>query len=158
MTRSKRSKSLSNLPRDWILPSDSTTNTRRNSRRRSLPALSLFSPASEDQIQAACVEWFRHAHPSKAGLLFSIPNGARTSFSVARRLVKTGLVKGVPDLFLAVANKTNHGLFIEMKKSGAYAKPHQREKMNELREQGYFVDICKSVDDFISLVQAYLAS
>lgn len=129
----------------------------KNSRRNSLNKSAHTYQPSEDDIQEACVNWFRLQYKTHSGLLFSVPNGARTSISVARRLVRTGLLKGVPDLFLAVSRGVYHGLFIEMKRPDNYAKPHQREKIAELEAQGYLVMICKSLEEFMRVIEFYFS-
>jgi hypothetical protein len=77
---------------------------RKPQERRKRPSAPTPRPApSEHAEQAALVAWADgHAGRLPAlGLLLAIPNGARTSMSVARRLKAEGLRKGCPDLFLA---------------------------------------------------------
>ena len=58
---------------------------------------------------------------------------------------------------LAVPRGQWAGLFIEMKRPGEYPNAEQRERIAELRAQGYRVEVCKSVEEFIQLVSSYLA-
>lgn len=146
---------LSGIPVDWSSSLSSNTSTLRRSPKRSLSASLLYSP-TEDQIQETCINWFRAQYPGLAHLLFAIPNGARTSMSVAKRLKRTGLMKGIPDLMLAHPRGGYHGLFIEMKTPTNYPEPHQREKIAQLKAEGYFVEVCKSLEAFMAVVRSYL--
>lgn len=77
--------------------------------------------------------------------------------SVAIRLKRTGLTKGIPDLMLAVRRGGYGGLFIEMKSATGYPEKHQKEKIEELRAQGYMVEICKSFEAFKIVIDFYLS-
>lgn len=110
----------------------------------------------ESEIQAACVKWFRYQHPDK--VLFSIPNGGFRRYQTAVRLRKEGALAGVPDLFLAAANKTYHGLFIEMKFGSGKQTDNQLKISDRLMIAGYDVVVCRSVDEFMEAVENYLKS
>jgi len=79
----------------------------------------------EDALQAACVEYFRYQYPHD--ILFSIPNGSYKSPAARMIFKKTGLLKGVPDLFLAKPIPPFGGLFIEMKQPKGSISPNQKE-------------------------------
>ena len=64
---------------------------------------------TEDVEQAAFVAWFRATWPDVR--IFAIPNGGRRSMKVAKTLKATGVLSGVPDLFVPGWN-----LWIEMKR------------------------------------------
>lgn len=124
---------------------------------------------SEDSIQMSCVSWFRIAHPELARLLHHSANegkrttrivhthaGTRVVCSGGARLKAMGMQTGFPDLFLAVPRRGMHGLFIEMKSATGRLEPSQREMLALLSEQGYATAICRSLDEFRSVIDNYL--
>ena len=123
----------------------------------------------EHNIQAACVRWFGYAHPELRGLLFSVPNGGARSKATAGRLKAEGVVAGVSDLILlvpccrakitennAAEIEIRHALCIEMKKIGGYQSPEQKDWQKKVEEHGYKYAVCRSLDEFIDTVEAYL--
>ena len=123
----------------------------------------------EHNIQAACVRWFGYAHPELRGLLFAIPNGGARSKATAGRLKAEGVVAGVSDLILlvpccrakitennAASIEIKHALCIEMKKNGGYQSPEQKIWQRLVEEHGYKYAVCRSLDEFIDTVEAYL--
>ena len=68
-----------------------------------------------------CITYQYDEHLPDLDLIFAIPNGANLKkdknghSSEGGKLVKEGLRKGVPDLFLPVPQTRYHGLWIEMK-------------------------------------------
>jgi len=113
------------------------------------------SKFSEDDLQEQVVTWFRLQYPKE--IIFSIPNGARTSISVAKKLKKTGLLRGVPDLFIPHVTARDGGLFIEMKLPKNYPTEHQKVMLIKLEKLGYRVEIAKSFDQFQDIVKFYLS-
>ena len=123
----------------------------------------------EHNIQAACVRWFGYAHPELRGLLFAIPNGGARSKATAGRLKAEGVVAGVSDLILlvpccrakitennAAGIEIRHALCIEMKKNGGYQSPEQKDWQKKVEGHGYKYAVCRSLDEFIDTVEAYL--
>lgn len=115
------------------------------------------STASEHDLQVACVNWFRLSYREYADLLIAIPNGGYRAKSTARYMKAEGQKAGVPDLFLAVPRGEYHGLWIEMKNGKAgRVSDNQTEMMTLLNAQGYLCKICRSFDDFESVIDEYL--
>jgi VRR-NUC domain len=75
-------------------------------------------------------------------LLFSIPNGGHRSVMDASDLLSEGLLKGIPDLFLAVPSQNYHGLFIEVKQPDESPRPEQVSIMKSLSNQSYKCVVC----------------
>jgi hypothetical protein len=99
---------------------------------------------NEHAEQVALVAWARlHEHrlPGLA-LLFAIPNGGRRDAVTGARLKAEGVKAGVPDLFLPVARRGFHGLFIELKAPGGSPTPEQRGWITRLRLAGYSAEVC----------------
>ena len=110
----------------------------------------------ESQIQRACVKWFGLQHRSLDGLLFAVPNGGRRGKVEAAIMKAEGVYPGVADLLLLVPRGKWHGLAIEMKTDKGRQSPAQREWELKVTEQGYAYAVCRSVDEFIELVEDYL--
>lgn len=123
----------------------------------------------ESHIQQTAVKWFRLAHRDLAPLFISIPNGMRMSETQARIAVAEGLTKGAADTFLFVPRGGYHGLAVEFKqeteewKAGkrtlrrTYQRPEQKAWQAAVEGQGYRYAVCRSVDEFITEIENYLA-
>ena len=91
-------------------------------------------------------------------LLYAIPNGARTTMGVAKKLRAEGLKRGVPDLCLPVSRGGYHALYIEMKRQKlGQLSPEQRRWGDLLRAKGNLVVVAKGADRATELLAAYLA-
>lgn len=131
----------------------------------------------ESQIQQGAVAWFRYQYPHLAKLLVHIPNeGKRTVRWIKGRPVCTGgaklkaegMVKGAADLVLFVPNTRYHALCLETKvetydyrggketKSRTYQSPEQKEWQALVEGQGYKYEVYRTIDEFRSIVIAYL--
>ena len=89
-------------------------------------------------------------------LLYHIPNEGKRSRSAGARLKSEGLKPGVPDLCLPVARGNYHGLYIEMKRMGEKAEPHQQEWLHALRAQGYAALVCQGWESARSAIEDYM--
>ena len=110
----------------------------------------------EANMQEAAVKWFRYSYPDYQNLLISVPNGGYRNKREAGNLLKQGIVRGCPDLLLAVPKKGFAGLWIEMKAPKGRLTPHQTEMLLTLEKVGYMTHVCYSLDEFRSIVQKYL--
>ena len=113
------------------------------------------SAVSEHDLQVVCVRWARLQYPKL--IVFAIPNGAWCGYKQGRKLVAEGMQKGIPDLCIALPRKGYHGLFIEMKagKRGV-VRDEQTEMMIKLKEAGYCCAVCRSFEQFQSIVDNYI--
>lgn len=113
---------------------------------------------TETEIQKQCIAWFSSQYRKiwEQGLLIHIANERHCSLRRGKELKDMGVRKGVPDLQLFVAKKGFHGLLIEMKQPGRYARPEQRELMDNLTLEGYLCVVCKSLDEFRTIINNYL--
>lgn len=120
----------------------------------------------EGGLQIACVKWFRLQYPAFSTLLFHPRNeadgaqGKKIAINAA-----AGVVPGVPDLILAIPAEHPErsyypcycGLGIELK----YGKTnnqsaHQKKFQKYWEGAGYKYVVCRSIDDFIDVVNAYM--
>ena len=110
----------------------------------------------EDRLQIGCVRWFSLAYGSYARLLHHSPNGGHRNVLEAAKFKQMGVRAGFPDLSLLVPRKGYHALFIEMKTRTGKQSEHQKDYQADLERQGYKYAICRSVEDFIKVVEEYM--
>lgn len=108
----------------------------------------------ESKLQTACVRWFRLQYPNY--LLFAIPNGGARDLITGVILKREGVIKGVPDLFLAHATFESYGLFIEMKSDKGKLSQSQIYIRSKLELAGYQVEVCNSFESFKQVIENYL--
>lgn len=127
-------------------------------RRKPRKAPVVPGRGSEHAEQAAFIAMcalHQAQHPALA-LLYAVPNGARTSISVARRLKAEGLRAGVLDMHLPVARGAHIGLWIEFKYGKNTPSSEQEWWMDALTEQGHHCVVCYSAEAALAEVLAYL--
>lgn len=120
----------------------------------------------EGGLQIACVQWFRYQYPSFAKLLFHPKNeadgaqGKKIAINAA-----AGVVAGVPDLILALPAITVdgndydyvHGLGIELKYGHTNNQSfHQKQFQEHWETAGYVYKLCRSLEGFQEVVNAYM--
>lgn len=110
----------------------------------------------EDRLHISCVRYFAYAHPELALLLHHSPNGGKRNAREAARFKAMGTRAGFPDLALLVPRGNYHGAFFELKAPKGVLSAHQKAYIEALREQGYYVAIIRSIDDFINESEGYL--
>lgn len=115
----------------------------------------------EDDLQSHCVHWFRYQYPQR--IIFAIPNGGKRNRREAGRLKAQGVTAGVPDLCIPepggyvgeFALQGSRGLWIELKVGKNDVTEKQQGMIDALRQRGYAVHVCYSLDEFMSVVNAY---
>jgi len=113
---------------------------------------------TEAQHQACLfgwVQWNVHKYP-ELWFLHAIPNGEYRSKATAARLRDTGVKAGVSDVFLPVARRGCHGLYIELKVAGGRVSPKQSEWIRRVRGEGYYAEVCVGYDEARRLLEWYL--
>lgn len=108
-----------------------------------MTAKTAGKPAKESEHQASLIRWAqlqRGKYPELA-LLFHIPNGGTRDPVEAAHLKAQGVKKGVSDLFLPVARRGYHGLFIEMKRPHGRVSPEQQLFGDNVTRQGYLFHV-----------------
>jgi hypothetical protein len=112
----------------------------------------------EHQEQVALFRWIslmRPKHP-ELSMAFAIPNGGHRHIAVARKLKSEGVMRGVPDIFLAHPAQGRHGLFIEMKSEKGKVSPEQAEWLSYLNGDGYAAFTCYSWIEAAQCMADYL--
>lgn len=121
--------------------------------------------ASEHSEQAAVIQWaglmegmypvLAWLHSSLNGIM--IPASKTTRARIINHMKAEGMKKGIPDLFLPVARRGYHGLYIEMKRGSNKPTPEQVEFLKFAEEQGYLDKVCYSADEAIETLKWYLS-
>lgn len=110
----------------------------------------------EHNLQVACVTWFRLQYPKLRKALFSVPNGGTRHKREAVTLKEEGVTAGVSDLILAVPNRENAGVFIEMKTPSGTVSKEQKEFLALMKSLGYRVEVVRSFDRFVEVVNSQM--
>lgn len=111
----------------------------------------------ESQLQQACVLWFDYQYNNIKKLLYATPNGGKRDRKEAAKMKAEGVRAGVPDLTLAVPRGQWKALYIEMKILPNQPTDDQREMMELLTKQGYYCQVVYTKEQFIELVNNYMA-
>lgn len=116
-------------------------------------------PANEHQHQVNVIRWslIHRAEYPDLKLLHAVPNGGRRDPIEAKHLQDEGLKPGVPDLDLPVPRGNYHGLRIEMKTETGRLSVDQDWWLGELREQGYFCEVCHGWESAVRVLEWYLS-
>lgn len=114
---------------------------------------------SESEIQQSCIKWFQLQHRAlwADGVLFHIANEGIRLGGQGRRIKREGIVRGVADLCLAMPRHGYGALYIEMKRPDRYQSPEQRTWQKNIERHGNKYVVCKSLDEFIKIINRYLA-
>lgn len=111
----------------------------------------------EHRLQVACVRAFRLRWPRLEKRLFAVPNGARRDAVTGARLKAEGVLPGVSDLILLVPSGPFGALLIEMKAKDGTVRKTQQQWRDDLTQGGeYRYVVCRSLEDFMREVRAYL--
>ena len=98
-------------------------------------------------------------HP-ELELLNASLNGVRLTIGQAKKVKKSGMRKGYPDLFLPVPRGGYHGLYIELKRKkrgkALEASDDQKWWLRKLTEQGYYTTVCRGFDETTETIINYL--
>lgn len=117
----------------------------------------MITEPTEDQEQEALFEWVALQDNPVIKLLYSIPNGGYRPPRTAAMLKRTGVKPGVPDMCLPVARGGWNALYIEMKRQkGGQVSAYQKIWINNLREQGNRVEVCRGCNEAIAVITEYL--
>lgn len=123
-----------------------------------IKAKNTYCPTeSEEQQLLFEWAWIQKCKYRLLKLLFHIPNEGKRSAATGARMKAEGMRSGVPDLFLPVARKGYHGMFIELKRRrGGVVSKDQQQWIDDLREQGYHAIVCRGFDEAKEQLTEYL--
>lgn len=101
------------------------------------------SSLSEDHVQASIVEWARLVLPH--AIVCSVPLGGLRTKREAAKLVWTGALAGIPDLFIALPG--GRVLWVEVKAAKGVLSPQQKAMHAALSDLGHTVVVARGVED-----------
>ncbi len=115
-------------------------------------------PISEKQLQFVCVAEFRRLYPELAaqGLLFHVPNETAGATMTAPQIKANGVCNGVADLILLIPRHGYGCLCIELKTPLGVQRASQKAWMKAVMSVGQKYVVCRTVDDFVREINAYL--
>lgn len=111
----------------------------------------------EHKLQVAMVKWFRMQYPSMRHNLFAVPNGGRRDAATGAKLKDEGVLAGVADLILLKSNRFYGALLIETKTPKGSQSHSQKEWEAKITADGYKYVVVRSLEEFIEVVNSYLA-
>jgi len=109
---------------------------------------------SEEAIHKAIMDWVR-LKPTIKKLVMHFPNEGKRTPSFGRLMKEMGMRAGVSDLFISMARHGYHGAWIELKTKQGVVSPAQVEFLEDMRQQGYYTVICRSIEDGIKVIERY---
>ena len=111
---------------------------------------------SEAKHQADVISWFWNEFKDYRGLLYHNFNNPRNAIN-GSRLLALGLMKGNPDLTLAIPRGDFGALYIEMKKPGEKPRKDQLIQMERLKQAGNCVEWADNSEDAKNIILKYLS-
>lgn len=126
-----------------------------------LLALMRRKPRRDLEHEAQC-ELFRWVFENETKIpelrwLYAVPNGGFRHKATAGRIKAEGARSGVPDLIMPVSRGDRAGLAIELKIAPNRPTKEQKEWLNHLRDDGWFVWVAYSADEAKRVILDYLA-
>lgn len=118
----------------------------------------------EEDLQRACVSWFRERYPELAPLLFHPNNepffGGSGKTDAQRRIAgarakSIGVTPGVADLVLLYPAGDVHALCIEMKTRDGRQSEAQKAWQQCVTRQGYRYEVVRSLQAFQALIREH---
>lgn len=113
---------------------------------------------TESEMQKLVFEWAKwneRIYP-ELKLMYHIANEGVRSYQQTAWLKAMGMKNGVPDICLPVRRGQYGGLFIELKTDKGRLRKEQEEWLEELKQYGNLAVVCRSVDEVIAVIKAYL--
>jgi hypothetical protein len=84
-----------------------------------------------------------------------IGNERKCSWDYGKKLKRMGVLPGVSDIFMPRANKTYHGLWIELKIKPNKPTENQIKFLNQMLSEGYDACVCYTFDETISVIKRF---
>jgi hypothetical protein len=114
-----------------------------------------MSKYPEQDLQIACVKFFRHQHSKYATLLHNNRNSSTSAREGAKHKAM-GSVPGVADLVLYLQRGGCGALFLELKSEVGKQSADQKLWAVDITAQGYKYVVVRSIEQFIKEVNEYI--
>jgi len=115
----------------------------------------------EGRIQAECYQYFWNNYPQYRGLYFAVPNENTRSDSniiTGAQRKAMGVYHGVSDTLMLIPRGGYHGLCIEYKDEHGKQSQYQIAWQALVENQGYRYEVCRSLEQFKSIIREYLSN
>ena len=113
---------------------------------------SLAYTPSEDNEQEAIVQYCLLRNIP----IVHIPNEGKRTAAYAAKLKRMGLQPGFPDIFIPLARKGYHGLFIELKVGNNKPSREQKDWLARLSSEGYATAVAWGFDEAKKIIDKYV--
>ena len=113
----------------------------------------------EEHEQNLFLEWLKLAHPKIWNVTIHIANQRKTTWGFGKRLKKSGVKSGFPDLMIFKPIDPWHGLAIEMKRrhqEKLKKRTSQDEWIKKLNDAGYLACYAFGFDQAKQVLEYYL--
>lgn len=103
---------------------------------------------TEDQLQAACTQWFWNSFPLQRRMLFHVDNNSWNRVVGAKKKA-LGVVSGPSDLIFILCGEV---VFIEMKTPTGTQSDEQKDFQLKVSHRGHQYIIIRTLDQFKSFI------
>ena len=110
--------------------------------------------SKEDKLQHSVMEYIGFQYPSVYAI--HVANEGKRSPFERFKFKYLGGKAGVPDILIFRSNGIRNGLAIELKVGYNKATKEQRYWRDQLRERGYYAEICTGIDEALEVINRYL--
>lgn len=117
-------------------------------------ALLKSGEISEQSMQKGIMQWVR-LQPNINKLVLHFANEGKRSARYGKVLKDMGLRPGVSDLYIAMMRHGYGGAWIELKSTKGALRASQEEFLHDMKKQGYFTFVSRSIDETIKLIEWY---
>ena len=124
------------------------------SSREEHPTKNARHKTDEHKLQVSCLRWFYAQYPST--IIYATPNAGKRNERLGRYMKDEGLLAGVADLTILAQRGGFGALFIEMKTKTGRQTDTQRRFEEGVTKAGYRYCLCRSLEDFIRIVNEYM--
>ena len=111
---------------------------------------------TESKIQIAAVRWFDYQYPALSRCLIAVPNGGARNKREAGIMKAEGVRAGAADLILLTPRGGFGSLCVEMKTKTGKQSTKQKEWQKQAENAGNKYVVCRSVEEFASIISDYI--
>lgn len=113
--------------------------------------------STEEQEQRKFFDYLALQSDPLCKLPYHQVNQGKRGYQYAKMLQRTGMKRGIPDVFIPIPKGIYHGFFIEFKVRPNKPTEDQEQWLDALTSQGYLCMVAYSGDEAIKAFSLYLA-